>query len=274
MGGSADTVAMRPQNAAGAPRAQGAASSAPGAASGGAAWRILKFLVALLLIPGCVGLTLGVHDHFLSAWPKLNLAVYGPGALLKWFLIGAASFAALGILLWRPVTLYVFSHELVHALAAWVCLGKVSNLSASTTGGQVSTSKSNTFIRLAPYCVPLYALLVAGLYLALDAWWRPLGAYLQWLACALGFFYAFHLGFTLWSLRRSQPDLKPDGWLFSLVLIYIGNVAVFVLLLGFLADGHLNGAWPALRDSALLAGRHCSEIYQNLVAMARQLVNR
>ena len=267
MGGSTDTVAMRPQNA-------GAASSAPGAASSGVGWRVLKFLAALLLIPGCVGLTLGVHEHFLAAWPKLNLAVYGPGALLKWFLVGSAAFTVLAILLWRPVTLYVFSHELVHALAAWLCLGKVSNLAASTTGGQVTTSKSNTFIRLAPYCVPLYALLVAGLYSALNAWWRPLGAYLQWLACALGFFYAFHVGFTLWSLRRSQPDLKPDGWLFSLVLIYIGNVAAFVLLLGFLAEGHAAGAWTALRDSAVLAGRHCAEIYQNLVAMARQLVNR
>jgi len=267
MGGSADTVSMRPQNAGGAPRAQGAVGS-------GLGWRLLKFLAALLLIPACVGLTLGVQEHFLAAWPKVNLALYGPGALLKWFLAGAAVFTVLAILLWRPVTLYVFSHELVHALAAWLCLGKVSNLAASTNGGQVSTSKSNTFIRLAPYCVPLYALLTAGLYLALDAWWRPLGAYLRWLACALGFFYAFHLGFTLWSLRRSQPDLKPDGWLFSLVLIYIGNVAAFVLLLGFLADGHAGGAWTALRDSAVLAGRHCAEIYQNLMAMARQLSNR
>jgi hypothetical protein len=162
---------------------------------------------------------------------------------------------------------------LVHALAAWLCLGKVNNLAASARGGQVTTSKSNTFIRLAPYCVPLYALLVAGLYLALDAWWRPLGACLHWLACALGFFYAFHLGFTLWSLRRSQPDLRADGWLFSLVLIYIGNVAVFVLLLGFLAEGRPGGSWAALRDCGLLSIRHCRDIYQNLVVMARQVLN-
>lgn len=183
-------------------------------------------------------------------------------------------FAILGILLWRPVLLYVFSHELVHALAAWLCLGKVTNLSASTTGGQVTVNKSNTFIRLAPYCVPLYALLVAGIFLALDTWWRPLGAYLKWLAGALGFFYAFHVGFTLWSLRRNQPDLKPDGWLFSLVLIYIGNVAVFVLFLGFLVEGHLSGVWTALRDCALLSSRHSAEIYHNLGIMARQLINR
>ncbi|MGD0091330.1 MAG: hypothetical protein ABSE73_15545 [Planctomycetota bacterium] len=258
---------MRPQNAGGAPGAKAVAAGT----GGGVGWRILKFLAALVLIPGCVGLTLGIHEHFLSAWPKLTFAVSGPGALSRWFLGGAAACAILTILLWRPVTLYVFSHELVHALATWLCLGRVSNLSASTTGGQVTTSKSNTFIRLAPYCVPLYALLVAGIYLALDAWWRPLGAQLHWLACALGFFYAFHVGFTLWSLRRNQPDLKPDGWLFSLVLIYIGNAVIFVLLTGFLAEGHARGAWAAARDCAVLASQHALEIYRNLAAMARQV---
>lgn len=240
----------------------------------GIGWRILKFLAALALIPACVGLTLGVHNHFLSAWSRVNLAVAGPGALLRYFILGAVAFAVLAILLWRPVTLYVFSHELVHALATWLCLGKVSNLAASTTGGQVTTSKSNTFIRLTPYCVPLYALLIAGAYMALDTWWRPLSPYIQWLACALGFFYAFHVGFTLWSLRRNQPDLKPDGWLFSLVAIYVGNVIVFILLAGFLADGHIRGAWDALRECALLSWQHCAGIYRNLAVMVQQLVNR
>jgi len=274
MGGTADTVTMRPFGAGTAGAKPQAAPAVPGAAAGRIGLRLLKFLLALALIPACVGMTIGIHDHFLAAWPRLNLAVCGPGALLRWFLLGAVGFAVLAILLWRPVMLYVFGHELVHALATWLCLGKVTNLSASTTGGQVTTSKSNTFIRLAPYCVPLYALLVAGAYLALDTWWRPLGAYLPCLAAALGFFYAFHVGFTLWSLRRSQPDLKPDGWLFSLVLIYLGNAAVFVLLVGFLADGHIRGAWLVLRDCAVLGWRHSADIYHNLAAMAQQFVNR
>jgi hypothetical protein len=267
---------MRPLNAGAgaAPKGQTAAPAVPSAATGGLGLRVLKFVAALALIPACVGLTLGVQDHFLAAWPKVNLAVAGPGALLRWFLLGAVCFSVIAILLWRPVVLYVFGHELVHALATWLCLGKVTNLSASATGGQVTTSKSNTFIRLAPYCVPFYALLVAGTYLALDAWWRPLGQYMQYLAGALGFLYAFHIGFTLWSLRRNQPDLKSDGWLFSLVMIYVGNLALFVLLAGFLADGHVRGAWEALRDCAVIGWHHSQGIYHNLSGMARDAINR
>ncbi|MCY3023100.1 MAG: hypothetical protein NTW87_29335 [Planctomycetota bacterium] len=264
---------MRPVNA-GASNLPAAAPAVPGAASSGAGWRILKFFAALALIPACVGLTLGVHDHFMSVWPKMNLAMLGPGPLVTWFAIGAVVFAVLAILLWRPVVLYVFAHELVHALATWLCLGRVTNLAASARGGQVTTSKSNTFIRLAPYCVPFYALLAAAVYLALDAWWQPLGAYSQWLAATLGFFYAFHIGFTLWSLRRNQPDLKPDGWLFSLVMIYVGNVVVFLVLMGFLAAGHPRGAWSALQDCAVLGWRHSANIYHNLSLMCQQLINR
>jgi hypothetical protein len=279
MGGTADTVKMRamaaPAGAGGAaPKPAGAGgSAAPAPQGGGVALRILKFFVALALIPGCVGLSLGIHDYFITLGSRLNYATMGPSAMQKYFLYGIGAFAAFAILLWRPIVLYVFGHELVHALATWMCLGKVTNLSASAKGGQVTTSKSNTFIRLAPYCVPLYAIGAVGVYLALNAWWRPLGGYMQWLAFAVGFFYAFHIGFTLWSLRRDQPDLKPDGWLFSLVMIYIANLAVFVLLMGFICDGQLQSAWPALRDASTMGWKHAMQIYSNLTSMAQHVVN-
>jgi hypothetical protein len=267
---------MRPMaaNPAAAPaKPQGAAAAAP-SSGGGVALRILKFFVALALIPGCVGLSLGLHDYFLSAGTRLNFAAMGPSAIQKYFVFGILAFTAFAILLWRPVVLYVFGHELVHAMATWLCLGKVSNLTASAKGGQVTTSKSNTFIRLAPYCVPLYAILTVAVYLALNAWWRPLNVYMQWLSFSLGFLYAFHIGFTLWSLRRDQPDLKSDGWLFSLVMIYLGNIAVFALLMGFICDGQLSAAWPALRETAQIGWKHSMHIYQNLTAVTQNLLNR
>lgn len=275
MGGTADSVKMgamaAPAGAAPKPQAAGPAVAPQG---GGVALRILKFFVALALIPGCVGLSLGIHDYFLTLSSRLNYAAMGPSAMQKYFVFGIGAFGVFAILLWRPVVLYVFGHELVHALATWMCLGKVTNLSASAKGGQVTTSKSNTFIRLAPYCVPLYVIGAVAVFLALNAWWRPLNAYTQWLAFAVGFFYAFHIGFTLWSLRRDQPDLKPDGWLFSLVLIYIGNLAVFVLLMGFICDGQIQAAWPALRDASQMGWKHAVQIYRNLTAMTQQVVNQ
>ena len=274
--GAATETTLRPLNAgAAAPRANNAAPAAPAASRGGSALiRLLKFVLALALIPACIGLTLGVHAHAASIWTRISFGVFGPGTMLKWFGIGAIAFGTFTILLWRPVVVYVFGHELVHAFATWLCLGRVSNLTASASGGQVTTSKSNTFIRLAPYCVPFYALLAAAAFAAMDAWWMPLKPYAYILAAVLGFFYTFHIGFTLWSLRRDQPDLKPDGWLFSLVLIYLANLAVFALMFGFLSDGHAHGAWSALRDSFSSGWSQTMHIYRNLIAFIEQSVNR
>src|SRR5207244_7332386 len=109
MGASADTVKM-PSIAAGSaappkPQAAAPAASSPG---GGAALRILKFFAALALIPACIGLSLGIHDYFLSAGSRLNFAALGPSAMQKYFLFGILTFAAFAILLWRPIVIYVF----------------------------------------------------------------------------------------------------------------------------------------------------------------------
>ena len=261
MGAATDTAAIRPLNAGGA----GAKSNSDAGSGGsGGAIRALKFVVALALIPFCAGLSVAIHEHFVTTWAQLKFAVSGPSNMLKYFFAGAVFFSGAAILLWRPVVVYVFAHEVVHAIATWLCLGKVTNLSASASGGQVTTSKSNTFIRLAPYCVPLYALLAAGIYAALNAWWRPMSPHAHWLCFVLGIFYAFHVGFTLWSLRRDQPDLKPDGWLFSLVLIYIGNAIVLTLLMGFVLEGSAANSLSALKESLANGWQQTRQIYSNL----------
>jgi len=273
MGAAANTAQPAKTAASALGKPAGGAAPAMPSAAGSAGWRIIKFFVALALIPGCVGMSMGVHDSFYNVWSRMSLAAFGPGTLLAYFAAGIGVFGLFAILLWRPVVVYVFGHELVHALATWMCLGKVSNLTASARGGTVTTSKSNTFIRLAPYCVPLYVMLAAAGYFAANTWWRPLGQHMQWLALVLGFFYAFHVGFTLWSLRRDQPDLKPDGWLFSLVMIYVANLAVFALLMGFILSGEPGSAWNSMRDSAMLGFKHAQRIYQSLGSSAQQIVS-
>jgi hypothetical protein len=269
----ADTVKIRPLNAGAAAGGKLAGDkTAPAPATGSSGLRIIKFFAAIALIPLCIGMTLGVHAHFMGAWSRMNYAVFGPGTMLNYFGAGAGVFALLAVLLWRPIVVYVFAHELTHAIAAWLCLGKVSNLTASAKGGQVTTSKTNTFIRLAPYCVPLYAIIVAVAYLALNQWWRPLDQYAIWLAFALGFFYCFHVGFTLWSLRRDQPDLKADGWLFSLVIVYLVNVMVFAVVFSFLQDNSGRDVWPTMRECSLAGWERASKIYSDIGQTIRQIL--
>lgn len=249
-------------------------SGASATARGGALLRFVKFAAAVAMLPICVGMTHGTYEIVHAAWNSGSAANGASRDLAMWFGCGAAAFAVVALLLWRPVVLYVFAHELVHALATWLCLGSVSNFRASASGGSVVSSKSNTLIRLAPYCLPLYALLAAGIYLALDHWWRPLNAQLHWAMFVLGFFYAFHIGFSVWSMRRDQPDLKPDGWFFSLVAIYLANLAVFALMIGFVLTGKAQYAWPALRSASVLGWHHSVATYQHIADSLRDVYTR
>lgn len=271
--GGVDTATLRPV----AQAAQGAAI-ASGAATGSWFVRALKLLLAILLIPVCVAFSFAFHDVVYDWCVVVRISEIfhlDPSGIVtcsRWLAAGMAVFAVVGGLLWRPVLLYVFGHELVHALATWMCLGTVSNLKASTSGGQVTTSKTNTFIRLSPYFVPLYALLCVGIWLALDTWWRPLGDYRQILAGLIGFFWAFHIGFTLWSLNRGQSDLKPDGWLFSVVLIYVANLLMAAALLGFALGGKPSCAWDAVKSNATKGYERSLEIYRDIGRTAERFV--
>jgi len=60
--------------------------------------------------------------------------------------------------------LYVFGHELTHALAAWSVGAKVLGFKSARTGATSTCRTSNAFIALAPYCVPIYTLVVVGAY--------------------------------------------------------------------------------------------------------------
>lgn len=250
-----------------------AAQAGASADSGGLMLRGIKFVLALAALPLCLGMALGLYDYFMTYWSHSSDSDAGLRLLLKWFGIGGLLFSVVAVLFWRPVVIYVFGHELMHALATWMCLGKVSNLKASARGGQVTTSKSNTLIRLAPYCFPLYAVLVVALYAGINAY-RPISAYMHWAACAIGFFYAFHIGFTFWSLHHDQPDLKPDGWLFSMVVIFLSNIAVAALMLGFLFGGHVKFAWPALHETSLSGWRHSQTYYRQIAETVKRSVSR
>lgn len=44
----------------------------------------------------------------------------------------------------------------------------------------------------------------------------------------------FHIALTAYALKMDQPDLKPSGKFLSGVIIYLGNAACVVFLLGVL----------------------------------------
>lgn len=104
-------------------------------------------------------------------------------------------------------------------------------------------SKTNAFIVLAPYFVPLYALLWAAFW-GVGSHFGHWQAHQPWFHFGLGVTYSFHVTLTIHILRVKQPDIDVEGWIVSGVLIWLGNVLVLLLTLPLLA-GRV-APWTAL----------------------------
>jgi hypothetical protein len=179
-----------------------------------------KFVIAILLLPVCAGAA--------AALWRVLCASGGADTVWVPLLAGAASWLVIYLLLPKPMWIYIFGHELTHALWAWLFGGQLKKLKVSSSGGHVVLSKSNFLIALAPYFFPLYAaLVIAGFSLGRLLWhWQDNSV---WFPLLVGAAYAFHVTLTLHVLKTRQSDITSQGWLFSAVIIFLGNACVLLL---------------------------------------------
>jgi len=131
--------------------------------------KLKRYALAVLLLPICYGMAAGL-------WEILRPFKNVPEGSF-YFLAGMAGYVAFQWVFFRPIRTYVFGHELSHALAAWLSGAKVRHFRVSKKGGSVSVSKSNVFVALAPYVLPLYALAVMGAYFACGCFYPVLKTY-------------------------------------------------------------------------------------------------
>ncbi len=143
-------------------------------------------------------------------------------------LAGGACWFAIYALLPKPLWIYVFGHELTHAIWAWAFGGNVKSFKVSASGGYVVLSKTNFLISLAPYFFPLYAAAILAGFILLR-FVAKLDPWLPLLHLLLGMAYCFHLTLTWQALKVKQTDITDQGWLFSAVVIWLGNISVLLL---------------------------------------------
>ena len=187
----------------------------------------VKFIVALFLLPVCAILS----QTFFTSFARATLAERLWSGEEFWFF-------SLGVVLWliaffglpRPIVLYVFGHELTHALWVWMMGGRVSRFKVGREGGHILTDKNNFLIALAPYFFPLYSILVIALYGTLSLFLN-LQPYGRLLYALVGVTWAFHLSFTCWMIPKNQTDLSENGTVFSLVVIYLINLLLLCAML-------------------------------------------
>lgn len=180
----------------------------------------IKFLLAIFLLPVCAGAARAL-------WLVLKSSYGGADTVWIPLLAGAACWVVIFLLLPRPMWIYVLGHELTHALWTWLFGGKVKRMKVTSKGGHVLISKTNFLIALAPYFFPLYAVILILIF-ALGNFifgWR---GYLVYFYLLLGAAYAFHITLTAQVLQTRQSDITSQGYLFSAVVIFLGNVCVLL----------------------------------------------
>jgi len=186
-----------------------------------------KFLVALVLLPVCAGAAIAL-------WGVLRACGTADTTWVP-FLGGAVCWWIVFVFLPKPMWVYVLGHELTHALWTWLFGGQVKKMKVSSSGGHVVISKTNFVITLAPYFFPLYAVLVIAVF-ALGHWLWNWQRFFAWFDLLLGAAYAFHVTLTFHTLRTKQSDITSQGYLFSAVVIFLGNVAVLLFGIPLLTE--------------------------------------
>lgn len=206
--------------------------------------RWIKVVVGLFLLVPTWELTKTFFQVFThgdrerSIWLAEEFWFLGLGAMLWtcWFF---ASIWTLGKP--QPLRLYVFGHELTHAVWVWLMGGRVSKFEHSSQGGYILTNKSNFWIALAPYFYPIYTIAAVICFAFIGIFydvthpdvrvlWVPVS---QWMFLIIGVTWGFHFSFTCWMIPKGQSDLDSHGTFFSLVVIYLVNlilISLFVIV--------------------------------------------
>ena len=189
--------------------------------------RWLKFIIAIFLLPACAALS----QTFFTAFARAAVAQRLWAGEEFWFF-------SLGVVLWliaffglpRPIILYVFGHELTHALWVLILGGRISRFHVGREGGHIVTNRTNFWIALAPYFFPLYSILAIAVYGGLSLFFntQPYGRLLY---AGIGTTWAFHFTFTCWMIPKNQTDLRDHGTFFSLVVIYLMNLVLLSAML-------------------------------------------
>lgn len=195
--------------------------------------KLARWTLATLLLPFCWVTSWTLLKTFSHAtleqgfWQSPQFWYFAIGSLLMlgwfWSKLGQSFF----------LYLYVFGHELTHAAFVKFFGGKVYDMEWGSTGGYVTTDKSNWVISLSPYFVPFWSVIAVILYAVPCFFWEIPGEADLVFYAVMGASWSFHMAWTIWMIPRDQPDLKDNGTYLSLVLIYFGNLVVLVGLLCF-----------------------------------------
>ncbi|MBR4508072.1 MAG: M50 family metallopeptidase [Elusimicrobiaceae bacterium] len=196
--------------------------------------KVTKFLIGILLAPTALFTIAAFFQGFYSIVKSYDITL--------WFVIGLALYVLVHKYLYNFSRPYVFAHEITHALSAMCCGYKAQDLKVGEENGQVKVSGTNIFIFLAPYCLPLYAVILLLIYF----FWHLFSPdtafrYKDIFLFLFGFFIMLHVMHTVNTLQEAQQSdlLQAGGNIFSVTIIVLSNVLIIFGLLELCFPGIL-----------------------------------
>lgn len=262
-----------------APTPQGLAAFLPAArvdflGSDETRWlRRFKWLIGLALVPLCWVMVetflvlLQADTLAASYWKSPEFAAFGLGCF-AWMVL------FFGFRNRLMVWLYVAGHELTHALFVLIFFGRVSQIHISSGGGHILTDRNNFVISLAPYFFPFYTAVAIIAWAILQWVFRDSGSFNPiWLYASIGFTWMFHLSFTVWMIRRDQPDVDQNGRLFSFSIIFLTNLLLICAMLIIASPtATFAGFGLSFWENARSFGERLIESLREMILMGRDLM--
>jgi len=187
---------------------------------------IYAVFLSILLLPACIGTG--------SALVRLSISIHAASDVQSpwtYFICGAITYIAAQLVFFRPLRLYVFGHELAHAIAGWISGARIRAINVKKSSGSVSLDKVNIFIALAPYFFPFYSVLLILFYALFNILTKNVYNVNNYFLFLLGMSTAFHVALTIYAINLGQSDLEKYGVIFSLIIIFISNCIVLAVML-------------------------------------------
>ena len=185
--------------------------------------RGIKIFAGILLLLFDAALLVSLFFEFKKIrWFK------GAGML---FLCGIAAFALVNLFSKGRPFLYVFAHEVSHAIASFLTGSKVHSIYVSGSGGTTKTEKSNLLILLFPYVFPFFSILILLLYWALD-WAGDAYRIQPYFYFLIGFTLTHHLFLTCYFIFKGQSDIRKAEPILALGLVVFLNAVILAAIAG------------------------------------------
>jgi len=184
-----------------------------------------RFILSIILLPLLIVL---VYDFF-----KLFFLFAGQtNTNIVPFWLGIAVYILFQVIFFKPMSTYVFGHELTHALVGLLSGAQIKKFKVSKTKGSVTLTKDNIFITLSPYFIPIYPIIIILVYFFL-AWFIDVTKIYSLFLFLLGISIAFYYALTFYAIKVGQEDMRIYGKFFSFIFVCFINIIMVVLVLAW-----------------------------------------